>query len=307
MIKIKKINDLLFEVFDNKRFIKIDYLKWLYRSSPEGKEISSEHIEKGRFRGHFCTLPQIFENDKNKKHLLFGHILNIAVADDMRGRGIFITLAKKCIKENIRKGTDALWGVANANTTHGYVAYLKFKLICGLPVKIGLAMPISKTNTYNIDKKFLKSKFYNNQIDNFTFYNSSDGFKRKWDYKLLNFRLSSPIGNYFFTINQGGILISTFDEIGPMKIMIILKIFSKEKKMNSTYRNNLIRSACKKCSTIFYLYTGFNKSVDILGVPLPRKILPSPLNLIYRPLSKSSPPKNKMNFHSIEFLDFDAY
>ena len=135
MIKIKKINDLLFEVFDNKRFIKIDYLKWLYRSSPEGKEISSEHIEKGKFRGHFCTLPQNFNNDKNKKYLLFGHILNIAVADDMRGKGIFIALARKCVKENIRKGTDALWGVANANTTHGYVAYLKFKLICGLPVK----------------------------------------------------------------------------------------------------------------------------------------------------------------------------
>lgn len=307
MINVKKINDLLFEVFENERFIKVDYLKWLYRSSPEGKEISSEHYEKGKIRGHFCTLPQDFNNNKSKKNLLFGHILNIAVADDMRGKGIFITLARNCIKKNISKGTDALWGVANANTTHGYVAYLKFRLVCGLPVKMGIAIPFSKTSTYHINKKFLRSKFYTSQINNFTFCNSSPGFKRRWDGKLLNFRLRSPIGNYFFTINKGGILISTFDTVGSIKIMIILKIISKEKKMNSSYRNDLIRSACKKHSTIFYLYTGFNKSVDILGIPLPRKILPSPLNLIYRPLSRSSPTKNKIDFHSVEFLDFDAY
>ena len=54
------------------------------------------------------------------------------------------------------------------------------------------------------------------------------------------------------------------------------------------------------------VYAGFNRQVPVRGVRPPRRLLPAPLNLIYRSLSTEAP-KETFVLDTFEFLDRDAY
>jgi hypothetical protein len=54
------------------------------------------------------------------------------------------------------------------------------------------------------------------------------------------------------------------------------------------------------------IYAGFNAHVRVRGIRPPRRLQPSPLNLIYRSLSPDAP-KVSFTLDTFEFLDMDAY
>ena len=89
-----------------------------------------------------------------------------------------------------------------------------------------------------------------------------------------------------------------------LAVAVVLKIFPRKSQIDT---RALLRAACRYHGTMIYLYAGFNSRAAIKGLPLPRRLRPSPLNLIYRPLDDSVPTGDKVKLSTFEFLDFDAY
>ena len=68
----------------------------------------------------------------------------------------------------------------------------------------------------------------------------------------------------------------------------------------------VVTAACRFHRSPFAVYTGYNRHVRLRGTAPPRRLLPAPLNLIYRSESPRAP-KETFAFDIFEFLDMDGY
>ena len=67
-----------------------------------------------------------------------------------------------------------------------------------------------------------------------------------------------------------------------------------------------IRSITRWHRSAFAVYAGVNPTVTVQGIKLPRRLQPSPLNLIVRSLDPSLD-NTEIDFDTFELLDTDAY
>jgi hypothetical protein len=67
-----------------------------------------------------------------------------------------------------------------------------------------------------------------------------------------------------------------------------------------------VRTALRHHRAAFAVYAGFNGRARVRGVPPPRRLQPSPLNLIVRHLDPTVD-QDAIRLHPFEFLDMDAY
>ena len=91
-----------------------------------------------------------------------------------------------------------------------------------------------------------------------------------------------------------------------LKVVVVLKIWPHPGYL-FVRTGRLLRAACAAHGTPFFLYAGFNARARVRGLPVPRRFLPQPLNLIYRQISPQAPAQDEFRLSVFEFLDFDAY
>ena len=68
----------------------------------------------------------------------------------------------------------------------------------------------------------------------------------------------------------------------------------------------MIGAACRFHRAPYAVYAGFNAHVRVRGIQPPRRLQPSPLNLILRSLSDDVD-QETLALDTFEFLDMDAY
>jgi hypothetical protein len=83
----------------------------------------------------------------------------------------------------------------------------------------------------------------------------------------------------------------------------LLKVFATG-VLSASRRRAVVRAACRFHRAPVALHVGLNQHVSLSGLPLPKRLRESPLNLIFRDLDETPRPASIVNF---EFLDFDAY
>ncbi len=173
-----EVRDLLCLVFPNRtEKFSFEYLKWLYAENPAGEIIGFNAYKDGILAAHYVTMP-IFLNINGKK--TYGVLsLNTATHPDHRGKRLFTILAEATYRYAAEHGAKFVIGVANANSTNGFIKNLHFDLIGSLEFKIGFGTKI-------YDKKpYVYSRF--------------------WDEELLEWRLKNPAMRYY---NNDGIITS---------------------------------------------------------------------------------------------------
>ena len=183
-----EVRDLLKLVFE-KRADKFSYsyLKWLYSDNPAGRVVGFNAYYKDLLVAHYATMP-IYMIIAGRKTL--GLLsLNTATHPDHRGRGLFIKLAEQTYDFASLNGYRYVIGVANANSIHGFIQYLGFKLVGPLSFKIGLG-------------------------DNL-YCGVSHLYSRYWDKDLLAWRLNNPSMSYY---KNGEMVVSPI--IGGFKKMV---------------------------------------------------------------------------------------
>lgn len=167
---IEEIKRLLHLVFSNRvdKF-SFEFLKWQYADNPTGAIVGYNAYWGEELAAHYVTMP-IYMNVNGQKTL--GLLsLNTATHPDHRGKRLFTILAEKTYQYAAENGYKFVIGVANANSTHGFIKHLGFKLIGPLVFKVGVGQNLFQRTDYT--------------------------FTRYWDKEIMDWRLKNPSMEYF--------------------------------------------------------------------------------------------------------------
>lgn len=252
------------------------YFRWLYRDNPDGEVIGFDAWCDGRLAAHYVCVPtKVTINGCDVKALLS---LNTATHPQFQGKGLFTQLAERTYDLATREGFDAVYGIANANSTPGFVRKLSFQLVESLKATIG----VGGLGT------------------DFSAAGSDVQFKRAWSGNSLAWRCANPSNpvSYRKGSRNAQYYASAMGSFVPVYAELPNSISANEPENNAHGIISPLRlfiglvpeSACK-----------FQYYFDI-----PLRLRPSPLNFIYRSLSQRVRELEKGRV-SLSFLDFDAY
>lgn len=250
--QINQLKQLLYSSFGDKagKFT-TEYIKWQYINNPQGKVVSFNawtipediHVEPDLV-AHYATIPiTMVLGGKKEKGLLS---LNTATNPNHQGKGLFTKLATETYNYAKKNGYRFVVGVANANSTHGFLKKLGFYLVSPLEVKVGIGSPYKKIDITNKNRVF-------------------------YDNDILKWRLSCPQFDYVFS--QNAILGNRKEPFFKTCISPILDGIEPE-KVGVNYGNSM-----------FKLYVGLGLNLGGMFMELPKFIKRSPFNLIFRDLT----------------------
>ena len=262
---------LLGEVFGGDRFTS-GALGWRYRDNPAGAVIGVDAWDGERLAAHYVTCP-VEANVEGRlvKGLLS---LNTATHPAYQGRGLFTRLAEQAYAAGHAAGYGFVIGVANANSTPGFLNRLAFQSVGRLHAGLIGRLP---RRLEPIDLQY----------------------RGHWSGDLLAWRLANPAGRYA-TARRDGVLGVWARTHLPL---VRCAAFLPDEGQDGGRRNH----APPVCATLFL---GLEPRLDLrrqLFWPIPERFRPSPLNLIWRPLADDLPRTLDARAVALNFLDFDPY
>ncbi|MDE2481580.1 MAG: GNAT family N-acetyltransferase [bacterium] len=257
---------LLRAVFPHATHYTDDFLAWEYADNPDGPVVGYDAYRDGELCAHYATQPLTAT--------LFGRSVrgllsfNTATHPDHQGHGLFTTLARRTFDDAAREGYEFVVGVANQNSTPGFTRKLGFQLVGPLEVFVGLGAPHSGVG---------------DGVD----------FARTWSTESRGWRLASPRTRY---VLAGGRLACATDT--PL-IKALLTAGPWDGPQAST--SFLL-------SHPFSVWMGAAPSLSWRGIslPLPKRLRPSPLNLIFLDLTGAGRTLDSKRV-IFDAIDFDAY
>ena len=147
----------------------LEYLQWQYADNPVGKIVGFNAYMGDVLAAHYVTMPIYMNIDDRKTLGLLS--LNTATHPEHQGKRLFTTLASKTYEYAAENGYKFVIGVANANSTHGFIKHLGFKLIGPLTFKIGVGQNLYRRKDYT--------------------------FTRYWDKEIMDWRMTNPSMQYY--------------------------------------------------------------------------------------------------------------
>lgn len=147
----------------------LEYMRWQYADNPVGKIVGFNAYMGDVLAAHYVTMP-IYMNVNGQKTL--GVLsLNTATHPKHRGKRLFTILAERTYEYATENGYKFVIGVANAQSTHGFLKHLKFRLIGPLTFKVGMGQNIYQRTNYT--------------------------YSRYWDKVIMDWRLKNPSMEYY--------------------------------------------------------------------------------------------------------------
>ena len=245
------------------------YLHWEYAANPEGHAIGFDAWDGERLAAHYVCLPARAQiNGRNVRVLLS---LNTATHPDYQRLGLFTKLAEMTYSLGAGQGFDAVYGVANANSTPGMTRKLGFQLVCQLEARIGIGkLPAARGDL---------------------------SFARTWTDAGLRWRCENPLNpvSYRRRLQHWEFFADSIARFLP----VYAELASDEVDL----------PPCDiQSSGTLRLFLGLIPHVTDFGrfLSIPNRLRPRPLNMIYRSLSSRAPTLDPRAV-SFSFLDFDAY
>ncbi len=299
---IEPTAELLSGVFPGSAVGRPEYLRWLYEHSPFGPVIETNRDDELGRVGHYALVPLTLARDGEE--LAAALSLNTAVHERARGGGTFVRLAAETIEQAREKGVRAVVGVANANSTPGFLRRLDFELLGPLPASVLVPRPLGRrlrSGWFTGPSSFAAGGPAHECSPLLS--PPAHGEARVWTEATLRWRLERPGARYALHRGDRMLAVSCLDSRRGMRVGIVLKVFAAQ-PLDARARRSLVRSVCAFHRAPLALHVGRNHRAEFRGVPLPERLRESPLNLIYRSLEEPPRPGALIDF---EFLDFDAY
>ena len=255
------------------------YLHWLYAENPHGTAFGFNAFTGEReLAAHYATIPI--------EAALFGQrvrgllSLNTATHPSHQGKKLFTQLANQTFDSAKAAGYQFVIGVANANSTPGFTRKLGFRLVCPLQARLGMGT-IAKRG-YSPGE-------------------SAPGFQVRWHGEALAWRLRTPGRRYGLQKTAAHRLSVVSLKSGLPFIRVIMSL-----DVDADANDHLLPAARRPAP---WLYVGNDAQLDwnkTTTLAIPKRLRPSPLNLIYRQLDEYLP---SVEARDVAFcaLDFDAY
>lgn len=112
------------------------YLQWLYADNPDGRVVGFDAWDGEVLAAHYVCIPGRAVVAGEPCRVLLS--LNTATAPAYQGQGLFTRLATLTYERAAAEGFRAVYGVANANSTPGFLRKLGFTLVRPLEARLGL-------------------------------------------------------------------------------------------------------------------------------------------------------------------------
>ncbi len=255
--------------FANSSKLSGEYLQWLYADNPAGHVIGVDAYAGGRLAAHYAMIP--VELEQEGKRLLGCWSLNTATHPDFQGRGLFVKLAEEAYRLAAERGCVSVIGVANKNSTPGFLRRLGFRHLGQLSVSVGYA--------------------------GMHYADPSRILHRAWLTASLLWRLKSRWRKYYVAKRDG--ICSVYTTIGPSSTPVFLCRVAEDLLPNVALKSLSLLSRIQP-----RLLLGYNVITKGLAVPLPKILWPSPWNVIYRPLTAALPDNVELGMLPVDLDTF---
>ena len=264
---LNKVVSLFSETFYWTNKFSTDYLKWQYIDNPNGKVVSFNAFgSDGTLAAHYAAIPIYMQIDGEKELGLLS--LNTATHPYHQGHRLFTTLADMTYNYAKKHGYKYVIGVANANSTHGFLKYLGFYQVASLDFKVGVG---------DVFKSEIPTRL--NRV--------------LWDIDTLKWRLRCPEYKYSA---KGNTIYS-----GRPEPLFHASVAKMPKDLGAT------ELGLRKSSDVFNIYIGLGANTKNGNYfNLPKFIKRSPFNLIFKDLTEGQLPKITRDNIFFTLLDFDV-
>lgn len=248
------------------------YLAWLYSANPDGRAVGFDaRADDGTLAAHYVCVPAQAKVNGQQVPILLS--LNTATRPQFQGKGLFTKLAALTFDAGAAAGFDGVYGVANANSTPGFIRKLGFQLVRPLEAMVGVG-------TLGVGKL-----------------PPALSFERVWSDSALAWRCNSPV-NPIQCRARGN----------------LWQFHAPALKLVPAYAE-LARGSGAQAAESGAPFTPLRLFLGLVPdqargfstyVSIPRRLRPSPLNLIYRSFTARVTQLDAALIH-FSFLDFDAY
>jgi GNAT superfamily N-acetyltransferase len=264
---------LFSECFPTTKRFTPEYLSWLYLHNPDGHAFGFDAREGDVLAAQYVCIPAQANIDGQLMRVLLS--LNTATHPQFQGKGLFTKLAAMTYEAAEAAGYAGVYGVANANSTPGFVRKLDFQLVRPLEAMVGVGGIDSASST-----------------------SGAAAFERVWSTAALEWRCANPY-NPVARRRQGGTWQFHAPAAGPL-----LQAYAE-----LTLPGEIDLAPTGAPASPLRLYLGLmpDEIRRFRGyLSIPQRFRPSPLNLIYRPFTTKDTRLDPTRI-KFSFLDFDAY
>lgn len=249
-----------------------DYLDWLYRANPDGQVVGFDARDGDRLAAHYVCVPARAQVGGEEVRVLLS--LNTATHPDYQGKGLFTQLAERTYAAGADQGFDCVYGVANANSTPGFIRKLQFQLVAPLDATVGVGpLGIDFADPAGLQ------------------------FRRSWSPQALAWRCASPVNPLIARVGRGRTTLLAPALLGGA-CMATAEIDAAPPAGSAGGFASPLRLSIGRVPKAWQR--------SALYADIPQRLRPSPLNLIYRSLSGRVQAIDE-DAVFLNFLDFDAY
>ncbi len=301
---------LLARELPDPRFVDDAYLRWSYRENPLGRAIERHQMIDGaagpELVAHYANLPRRYRGpDGNRTDGAWS--LNAVVHSDHQRARHFSRIGVEIYEEAAAGGRSFVIAVTNAKSTGAVIKYMGWRLLGPLPVKIipPFGSGAARIRHHEVTDDWLDSVAFDDfaaMVDR----HRVDGWATDYTPDVLRWRLACPSSAYSVHIGDDVALVTTKSSFGPWPACVVLKVFPIASGSAVVDATRAIRSATRWHRSAFAVHAGFGSSIRVRGIRPPRRLQPSPLNLLVRHLDQSID-QDALILDTFEFLDMDAY
>ncbi len=301
--ELQRTATLLNHVFEHADPLTVASLRWYYDENPAGEAAVGRVEEDGKRLGNYALIPNRFRSIAGEERVL-GVGVDLAVDPDARGSGAFRRTVEDSYARGTAMGFDGILGVANANSAPRMVATLGWRSLAPLPVTMIPAVGSTKgfrsteitTETIDVVDSLVDDEFPRS---------STSGFAPIWTTELLRWRLQRPGHSYSVHVSDDLVVVSTRTRVAKLPFGVILGVLSR-RDVPRVPVGRVAAVVGRHHKAPFVIHWGRSPALRMRGVPLPQKLMPSPLSLVLHPFV-SDFNRDTFELGEFGFLDFDAY
>ena len=263
------MSTLLLGVFPRARQLTPAYLRWLYRENPDGEALGLNAFHGGRLVGHCAGVPLVATIDGEARRGII--LVNAAVDRDHRRKNITRRTTDPMFEQAAAAGYD--FAISTGNRYSTLPLLTRFEMVGRLDARIGVGSP-RRTEPA-----------------------PAPSFERDWSGAALRWRLANPEGRYSVRHRAG--TLSVIAATGTPGIGAVL--FDGPDRW--------VPDESGPSPAPLRVWLGLDPAMRwsrSAFLPIPSRLRPSPLNLLYKALSGQGylPDPSRIVFRA---LDFDPY
>ncbi|HEY0112284.1 MAG TPA: GNAT family N-acetyltransferase [Allosphingosinicella sp.] len=265
----EQISRLMGKVFPKARHLTPRYFEWYYGKNPDGRAIGCNAFAGDELVGHMAA--QVFPSRLDGEELRGAYTVNGSVHPLHRGCKLQSRISATLFEQAAAMGCVLCLATGNKWSTGPLLT--RYEMLRPLEARIGIGLPRARGDS------------------------GEPSFERIWSEEAMRWRMANPEGRYSAIRDLDRMAI-----LSPAGVPGIGAILYQGRSVGAFSETNDLPGPLR-------LWLGLDPDVDWRGsafLPIPMRLRPSPLNLVYRDLTGGGflPDPARVVFRGV---DFDAF